>query len=434
MVDFTEFDGQMTDCLSCENKLDRCMRVFISFSGDASQQMALALHDWIRRVMHGVQPWMSHRDVAAGNIWMETLLTNLRGTNFGIICLTPENKNMPWLHFEAGAVWRNVEAAHVCPYLLSLSPEELVGSLREFQSLRADRDGTLKLLEAINAHQEFRSPMDSTDLREAFDVWWPRLESRLQAIQSSDGRAAAKQPIGEMVAETLELVRRLAFDRFGKVVLSTDLLSIDVRTLVGASGEVWQAPFASFRSIADLLNDIYFRLDGAVEPFSSGRTWFLRESASGVTFREIGAKWSESHGMLRDDRTLFLPDRLGNNRIDSLRNFLENPHIGMLFLIPGVGETLRVNGVARIVLQSELLAESQVNGKTPKSGLLIEVREAFLQCAKALIRSRLWHSDQILPREQFPTLGKMLVDQTGVTIPVGELDALIDQAYCERLY
>lgn len=135
-----------------------------------------------------------------------------------------------------------------------------------------------------------------------------------------------------------------------------------------------------------------------------------------------------------DDCTLFLPDRLGNNRIDSLRNVVQNPHLGLLFLIPGVNETLRVNGLARVVLKSDLLAESQVNGKTPKSGLLLEVHEAFLQCGKALIRSKLWFSEQNLPRDQFPTLGKMLVDQIGLSTPVAELDQLIEQAYCNKLY
>lgn len=135
-----------------------------------------------------------------------------------------------------------------------------------------------------------------------------------------------------------------------------------------------------------------------------------------------------------DDQTLFLPDRLGNNRIDSLRNLLVNPHIGLLFLIPGIDETLRVNGVARVVLRSELLEQSAVNGKTPRSGILVEVREAFLQCAKALKRSHLWSADFRLTAEQMPTLGRMLVDQLCLTTPVSELDAQIDKAYREKLY
>lgn len=135
-----------------------------------------------------------------------------------------------------------------------------------------------------------------------------------------------------------------------------------------------------------------------------------------------------------DSQTLFIPDRLGNNRIDSLRNVLQNPNVGMLFLIPGVSETLRVNGVARVVLRSEWLDACAVNGKVPKSGLLIEVREAFLQCAKALIRSRLWSDDYRVSRDQMPTLGKMLVDQIGISTTAVELDAVIEKAYCEKLY
>lgn len=135
-----------------------------------------------------------------------------------------------------------------------------------------------------------------------------------------------------------------------------------------------------------------------------------------------------------DEQTLFVPDRLGNNRIDTLRNLMLNPHVGLLFLIPGIDETLRVNGVARVVLRSELLDESTVGGKTPRSGLLVEVREAFLQCAKALKRSKLWADDYRLTREQMPTLGKMLADQLCLATPVSELDALIDKAYREKLY
>lgn len=135
-----------------------------------------------------------------------------------------------------------------------------------------------------------------------------------------------------------------------------------------------------------------------------------------------------------DELTLFVPDRLGNNRIDTLMNLMHNPHVGLIFLVPGIDETLRVNGVARVVLRSELLDECTVAGKTPRSGILVEVREAFLQCAKALKRSKLWADDYRLTREQMPTLGKMLVDQLCLTTPVSELDAMIDKAYREKLY
>jgi PPOX class probable FMN-dependent enzyme len=133
------------------------------------------------------------------------------------------------------------------------------------------------------------------------------------------------------------------------------------------------------------------------------------------------------------ESTLFIADRLGNNRLDSVRNVLVNPHVGLIFLIPGVDETLRVNGRARVVVGGALLQESAVNGKVPKGGLLVEVEEAFLQCAKALKRSKLWSVDARIERSSFPTLGKILADQIG-GLAVEDLECRIEQAYREKLY
>lgn len=177
------------------------------------------------------------------------------------------------------------------------------------------------------------------------------------------------------------------------------------------------------------------RFDEHCRQFIARSPFLCLSSAAADGAADVSPR-GDAPGFVRvlDDRTLFIPDRLGNNRIDSLMNLLQNPHVGVLFLIPGVDETLRVNGLARVVLRSELLDECAVNGKTPRTGLLIEVREAFLQCAKALRRSRLWSDDYRLPRDKIPTLGKMLVDQIGLATPVAELDALIEKAYCEKLY
>ena len=177
------------------------------------------------------------------------------------------------------------------------------------------------------------------------------------------------------------------------------------------------------------------RLDEHCRHFIERSPFMCLSSASADGSADISPR-GDAPGFVRvlDERTLFVPDRLGNNRIDSLTNLMHNPHVGLLFLIPGVDETLRVNGVARVVLRSELLDECAVGGKTPRSGLLVEVREAFLQCAKALKRSKLWADDYRLTRDQMPTLGKMLVDQLCLTTPVSELDAMIDKAYREKLY
>ena len=135
-----------------------------------------------------------------------------------------------------------------------------------------------------------------------------------------------------------------------------------------------------------------------------------------------------------DDTTLLIPDRPGNNRLDSLSNLLANPHVGLLFMIPGVDETLRVNGIATIVTDRSLLAQCSVNGKMPKSGLLVEVREVYLHCGKALIRARLWHDDYKIERSRLPTLGQMINDQVQDGASATESDARIDYAYKSTLY
>jgi PPOX class probable FMN-dependent enzyme len=112
-----------------------------------------------------------------------------------------------------------------------------------------------------------------------------------------------------------------------------------------------------------------------------------------------------------NDRQLLLPDRVGNNRLDNFANLLSNPMIGLLVLVPGMDETLRINGTAQITDDRRLLAASEMRGKVPKIGLLITVQEAFLHCPKAFVRSGLWDPQKHIDRQQLPSYGDMLTDQ-----------------------
>ena len=114
-----------------------------------------------------------------------------------------------------------------------------------------------------------------------------------------------------------------------------------------------------------------------------------------------------------DDNTIVIPDRRGNNRLDSMQNLLRNPKVGLLFFVPGVNETLRINGIAKITTDAALLEPLAVQGKVPVTGILIRVEEAFLHCAKALIRSRLWAEDTKVAPGTLPSGGRMLADQIG---------------------
>ncbi len=134
-----------------------------------------------------------------------------------------------------------------------------------------------------------------------------------------------------------------------------------------------------------------------------------------------------------DERTLLIPDRPGNNQVDSLQNVIAHPEVGLLFLVPGMNETLRVSGRAEIVTDEALLAPLSVGHKAPPSGLRITVEEAFLHCGRSLIRSRLWDTEAQIDRSCYPTYGQVLADQIrGAN--AAEIDASEDEANRERLY
>ncbi len=123
-----------------------------------------------------------------------------------------------------------------------------------------------------------------------------------------------------------------------------------------------------------------------------------------------------------DRRRVLIPDRRGNNRLDSLRNLVEDPRVSLLFLIPGVNETLRINGRARIIVDGGLAASFAINDKTPKILLEVTADRVYYQCAKALIRSRLWASEARLPRSALPSTGQILEEITNREIDGAEHD------------
>ncbi|MFG1428993.1 pyridoxamine 5'-phosphate oxidase family protein [Roseixanthobacter glucoisosaccharinicivorans] len=136
---------------------------------------------------------------------------------------------------------------------------------------------------------------------------------------------------------------------------------------------------------------------------------------------------------VEDDTTLLLPDRPGNNRLDSLENILERPGVGLLFLIPGVDETLRVNGRAEIHADAALCARFAVAGKLPASVLKITVDSAYLHCAKSLMRSALWSQDAQIARSALPTMGEMLKDHAGLEAPPETQEEML-RRYASVLY
>jgi PPOX class probable FMN-dependent enzyme len=136
-----------------------------------------------------------------------------------------------------------------------------------------------------------------------------------------------------------------------------------------------------------------------------------------------------------DERTLVIPDRPGNRRIDTLRNILANPQIGLLFLIPGIDETLRINGRALIARDEALLERTAVQGKKPKLVIGVEVQECFFHCAKAFRRSKLWDAAQWPERSSVATLGTVLKDQLKIEQSTAvQIDCDLEESYARTMY
>jgi PPOX class probable FMN-dependent enzyme len=134
-----------------------------------------------------------------------------------------------------------------------------------------------------------------------------------------------------------------------------------------------------------------------------------------------------------DDVTLLIPDRRGNNRVDSFGNILASPGVGLIFFVPGINETLRINGRAEIAQEAELLTPLTVQNATPTIGLKISVEEAYFHCGKALMRSKLWSAEAQVPRQSFPSLGRIIAEQTAA-IDAEVAEKAIEEAYRTKLY
>jgi uncharacterized protein len=136
-----------------------------------------------------------------------------------------------------------------------------------------------------------------------------------------------------------------------------------------------------------------------------------------------------------NDLSFAIPDRTGNKRVDTMLNITDNPHIGVLFLVPGVNECLRVNGRVRVSLEPRLLAGMIVNGKTPNAATIVDVEEVYFQCGKAVLRSDLWNPEKRVPRGTFPSLGRVLADQIKGKESEGErYEKAIEERYRNALY
>lgn len=177
------------------------------------------------------------------------------------------------------------------------------------------------------------------------------------------------------------------------------------------------------------------KLDRHCRHFISLSPFLVLSTAGGDGTADVSPK-GDPAGFVHviDDNTIAIPDRPGNRRIDSLVNIIENPDVGVIFLIPGVRETLRVNGKAEISIDPALLAKMEVQGKPPITAIVIHVEQTFLHCAKSIIRSRIWDEDMKIDRKTLPSLSRMIADQVGMEIDEAASEKALAEAYEKTLY
>ncbi len=172
------------------------MKVFISWSGDRSKRVAELLHEWLQKIIQALKPWYSGKDIAKGSNWGETLQTQLALSKAGKICLTKENKNAPWVLFEAGAIARGISKNKVCPFLVDFAETENIQPLSMFQATAPSRDEIFKLCESLNDElgNNNEEPLDKGFLGANFDKWWPDFETEIKKIITETETPSAEPP------------------------------------------------------------------------------------------------------------------------------------------------------------------------------------------------------------------------------------------------
>ena len=181
------------------------VKVFLAWSGPRSKAVATALRKWLPYVIQDLDPWMSESDVEKGARWQTEIVGELQKSKIGVICLTPDNLQAPWINFEAGALSK-LEGSYVCTYLHGLVPTDVVDPLAHFQATTADEEDTRKLMKTLNRRLG-EAALDSTLLEESFNKWWKDLEEDLSRAKGFHEQEPPKREIEDMLIEILNTLR-----------------------------------------------------------------------------------------------------------------------------------------------------------------------------------------------------------------------------------
>jgi TIR domain len=181
------------------------MKIFLSWSGDRSKLIAETLRAWLPKVIQAIHPWMSSLDIDRGAKWNNEISSELSASRFGIICLTSENLEKPWINFEAGALAKTLEKTYVVPLLFEVEPTDLVGPLVQFNAARMNKEDMKKLIFTINKALE--APLSIAVVEESFELWWSKLETDLANIPKVNVQSKNLRSDRDLLEEVLSLVR-----------------------------------------------------------------------------------------------------------------------------------------------------------------------------------------------------------------------------------
>lgn len=183
------------------------MKVFISWSGKRSKALATALKEWIPLIVQHAKPWVSDKDISAGDRWAQAIAGELESSNFGILCITPENLTSEWILFEAGALSKAMQDAKVIPLLFGLELSDLSGPLSQFQALKVDEQGMLNALKAINDVSDAKT--DEATIERLVPALWSQLQEKLDEIPDKEVSDKHMRPQTEILEDLVSQVRGL---------------------------------------------------------------------------------------------------------------------------------------------------------------------------------------------------------------------------------
>ncbi|WP_321150099.1 TIR domain-containing protein [Aeromonas jandaei] len=186
------------------------MKVFLSWSGERSRLVATLLDEWLRCVLQAIRPWISTKDIDRGSLWFSEIQDQLQDVTTGIICLTQENKEKPWILFEAGALAKGLSNSRVCTLLIDLEPHDIRDPLAQFNHTKPDQDGIYALVHTLN-NRLGDNRLDTAILTKVLDTYWAQFEQRFQAIIADTPitEKAKARPEKDILAEILEHTRSL---------------------------------------------------------------------------------------------------------------------------------------------------------------------------------------------------------------------------------